>query len=160
MLLGLMLKLILKLMSKLHVLARHLRCRCGRSCMFSLSLFLLPVISAGFISVFSFRRGDLRLLLLDLHFSCGSSFYFSLFSLLLHCRRGCDYVESPFAAALLPLLLLGLCFYLSACSLLFSLLPQLVRGLHRLLLPLLVVLDHFCLLLTFSSSSAFVQNLD
>ena len=124
MLLGLILKSMLKLMLKLHVLVRHLRCRCGRSCMFSLSLFLLPVISAGFISVFSFRRGDLRLLLLDLHFSCGSSFYFSLFSLSL--RRRCDYVESPFAAALLPLLLLGLCFYLSACSLLFSLLLQLV----------------------------------
>ena len=124
MLLGLILKSMLKLMLKLHVLVRHLRCRCGRSCMFSLSFFLMPVISAGFISVFSFRRGDLRLLLLDLHFSCGSSCYFSLFSLLLRCRR--DYVESPFAAALLPLLLLGLCFYLSACSLLFSLLLQLV----------------------------------
>ena len=160
MLLGLMLKLMLKLILKLHVLVRHLRCRCGRSCMFSLSLFLLPVISAGFISVFSFRRGDLRLLLLDLHFSCGSSFYFSLFSLLHRRRRGCDYVESPFAAALLPLLLLGLCFYSSACSLLFSLLLQLVWGLLRLLLPLSVVLDHFCLLLMFSFSSAFVQNSD
>ena len=126
MLLGLMLKLMLKLILKLHVLARHLRCRCGRSCMFSLSLFLLPVISAGFISVFSFRRGDLRLLLLDLHFSCGSSFYFSLFSLLHRRRRDCDYVESPSAAAVSPLLLPGLCFCLSACSLLFSLLLQLV----------------------------------
>ena len=158
MLLGLILKLVLKLILKLHVLARHLRCRCGRSCMFSLSLFWVPVISAGFISVFSFRRGDLRLLLLDLHFSCGSSCCFSLFSLLL--RRRCDYVESPFAAALLPLLLPGLCFYSSACSLLFSLLLQLVWGLRRLLLPLLVVLDHFCLLLMFSFSSAFVQNSD
>ena len=150
MLLGLILNLMLKLILKLHVLARHLRCRCGRSCMFSLSLFLVPVISAGFISVFSFRRGDSRLLLLDLHFSC-DSLYFSLFLLLHHRRRDCDYVESPFAAALLPLLLLGLCFYSSACSLLFSLLPQLVRGLHRLLLPLLVVLEYFCLLLVFSS---------
>ena len=118
----------------------------------------MPVISAGFISIFSFRRGDLRLLLLDLRFSRGLSLYFSLFSLLFRYR--CDHVESPFAAAVSPLLLPGLCFYSPACSLLFSLLPQLVRGLHRLLLPLLVVLDHFCLLLTFSSSSAFVQNLD
>ena len=122
MLLGLMLKLMLKLILKLHVLARHLRCRCGRSCMFSLSLFLLPVISAGFISVFSFRRGDLRLLLLDLRFSRGLSLYFSLFSLLFRYR--CDHVESPIAAAVSPLLLPGLCFYSPACSLFFSLLPQ------------------------------------
>ena len=159
MLLGLILKSMLKLMLKLHVLVRHLRCRCGRSCMFSLSFFLMPVISAGFISVFSFRRGDLRLLLLDLHFSCGSSFYFSLFSLLLRRRRDCDYVESPSAAAVSPLLLPGLCFYSPACSLFFSLMPQLVWGLHRLLLPLPAVLDHSRLLLMFSSSLAFVRNL-
>ena len=95
----------------------------------------MPVISAGYISVFSFHRGDLRLLLLDLRFSRGLSLDFSLF--LRSLCRCCDHVESPFAVAASPLLLPGLCFYSPACSLFFSLLPQLVWGLHRLLLPLL-----------------------